>query len=175
MQKLADFLNVSIADLQSETEKSLATDGIENDSATPLPPNILPIPKMTQKPLLGTIACGTPITATQNVDEMIDVPEHIRCDFVLRCKGDSMIEARIFDGDVVYIREQPDVENGEIAAVVIDGQGESEATLKRVYKQRDQIVLMAANAKYTPSVLTGEAAARVRILGKAVAFTSMIR
>ena len=150
---------------------------VTNDTrrATSLPSNILPIPKMTQKPLLGTIACGTPITATQNVDEMIDVPEHIQCDFVLRCKGDSMIDARIFDGDVVNIREQPDVENGEIAAVLIVGQGDSEATLKRVYKEPGQITLMPANSKYPPTVIVGEAANNVRILGRAVAFTSLIR
>lgn len=136
--------------------------------------NILPLPKTRKVPMLGTIACGEPILATENIDTYVDVPEDVRCDFTLRCKGDSMIGARIYDGDIVYIREQPDVENGEIAAVLIDG-SETEATLKRVYKSEGQIMLMPENSAYQPMVYTGADMVRVRILGKAVAFTSAIR
>jgi len=139
-----------------------------------LPSNILPLPKTRKVPLLGTIACGEPILATENIAAYLDVAEEIHCDFALRCKGDSMMDARILDGDVVYIRHQPDVENGEIAAVLIDGM-ETEATLKRVYKSEGQLMLTPANAAYSPLVFIGEDIARVRILGKAVAFASLVR
>ena len=132
------------------------------------------MPKMRKVPLLGTIACGEPILATENIAAYLDVAEEIHCDFALRCKGDSMMDARILDGDVVYIRLQPDVENGEIAAVLIDGM-ETEATLKRVYKSEGQVVLAPANASYTPLAFVGEDLAHVHILGKAVAFASLVR
>lgn len=133
-----------------------------------LPENILPLPTMRTLPLLGTIACGAPILAQQNIEEQIDVPEHIRADFALRCKGDSMVGARIHNGDIVYIRKQPDVDNGEIAAVLI----EEEATLKRVYKYPNKVVLSAENPAYEPLVYTGIELEQIRILGKAVGFTS---
>lgn len=141
----------------------------------PLPSNILPMPKMVKKPLLGTIACGTPILAVENVEAEVDVPDGIKCDFVLRCKGDSMIDARIYDGDLVYLRQQEEVENGEIAAILIDDGCESEATLKRVYLAEDRITLFPANQKYEPLVYVREEMNSVRIIGKAVAFTSMVR
>lgn len=144
-----------------------------NDNES-LPSNLLPLPQTRKVPLLGTIACGEPILAIENIATYVDVAEEIHCDFALRCKGDSMIDARILDGDVVYIRLQPDVENGEIAAVLIDGM-ETEATLKRVYKSEGQVVLSPANNHYTPLAFVGEDLARVRILGKAVAFASLVR
>ena len=138
---------------------------------THLPTNILPLPKTRKIPLLGTIACGEPITAVENVDQYIEVADDIQCTFALRCKGDSMIDARILDGDVVYIREQPQVENGEIAAVLID----DEATLKRVYLSDGVVQLVPCNAQYAPMVYTGAQLEQLRILGKAVAFTSLVR
>lgn len=133
--------------------------------------NILPFPKMKKIPLLGTIACGEPILATENIEDYVDLPEHIHADFSLRCEGDSMINARILDGDVVYIRQQPDVDNGEIAAVLID----NEATLKRVYKYPNKLVLQPENPAYEPLVYVGEELEEIRILGKAVYFTSCVR
>ncbi len=130
--------------------------------------NIVSFPKMNRIPLVGTIACGTPILATENLDGEVTVPEDINADFALRCKGDSMIDARIHNGDIVYIRQQPTVENGEIAAVLID----EEATLKRVYMSDNTITLVACNSKYQPFVYTGEQLDQIRILGKAVGFTS---
>ena len=91
--------------------------------------------------------------------------------FTLTCKGDSMINARIFDGDIVYIRQQPEVENGQIAAVLIG----SEATLKRVYKHADKLVLNPENPAYEPLVLSGAELEDVKIIGKAVAFISAVR
>jgi len=132
--------------------------------------NILPIPSMRQVPLLGTIACGAPVLAQENIDGSVSMPDHIHADFALRCKGDSMINARIFDGDIVYIRQQDTVNDGEIAAVLID----DEATLKRVRLFPDHIVLEPENPQYRPLSYWGTDAETVRILGKAVAFTSTI-
>ena len=133
--------------------------------------NIIPLPTMEKLPLIGAIACGAPILAQEHIEDYVDLPAHIRADFALLCKGDSMINARIFDGDVVYIRQQNTVENGEIAAVLIDG----EATLKRVRLFEDHISLEPENPQYRPLVLWGEDMNTVRILGKAVAFTSTVR
>lgn len=135
------------------------------------PDNIIPLPKMKKIPLLGTIACGEPILAAENIEALINADENLNADFALRCKGDSMINARIFDGDIVYIREQPDVEDGEIAAVLI---GE-EATLKRVYKYPSKVVLRPENPLYDDMIYSKEEMNEVRILGKAVAFLSAVR
>lgn len=134
-------------------------------------PNMISVPAMARVPLVGAIACGTPTLAEQNIEGCVDMPEHIRADFALRCKGDSMINARIYDGDIVYIRQQEEVEHGEIAAVLI----EDAATLKRVYLYTDHISLEAENPQYRPLVYWGEAMNGIRILGKAIAFTSAVR
>ena len=126
-----------------------------------IPPGFEPMPKMKKIPLIGAIACGEPITAEQNIEKMVDVPENIRCDFSLTCHGDSMVGAGIHDKDVVYIRIQPEVENGEIAAVRIDG----EATLKRVYYNPGTLTLMPANPAYAPMVYTGSQLEEVHIEG----------
>ena len=131
---------------------------------------IMPLPKATRIPLVGTIACGAPILAEENVEETVSCPEGVQADFCLRCKGDSMRDARILDGDIVYIRQQSEVDNGQIAAVLID----DEATLKRVYVTSDSIILQAANPLYAPLVYSGEEMASVRILGRAVAFFSTV-
>lgn len=136
----------------------------------PIPKGFEPMPKMKKIPLVGSIACGTPILAQQNIEKIVDVPENIRCDFSLTCHGDSMEGAGIHDRDVVYIRIQPEVENGEIAAVRI---GE-EATLKRVYYQNGTLTLMPANAAYAPMVYTGPELNDVQIEGKAVGWTHWV-
>lgn len=136
-----------------------------------LPSNIIPIPEMRKIPLIGSIACGAPILAEEHIEDYVDLPGHIRADFSLTCKGDSMINARIFDGDIVYIRQQETVDNGEIAAVLIG----TEATLKRVRLFDDHIVLEPENPMYKPLVYWNEDMNTVRILGKAVAFTSAVR
>lgn len=135
-----------------------------------IPPGFIPMPKMVKVPLIGAIACGDPITAEQNVEGRIDAPEDMRCDFALRCHGDSMVGAGIHDGDAVYIRIQPEVENGEIAAVRI---GE-EATLKRVYYSGDTLTLMPANPAYAPLVYTGPQLEEIQIEGKAVGWTHWV-
>lgn len=133
-------------------------------------PGINPIPKTYKRPRLGTIACGEPILAEENIETCDDIPDNIKCDFTLVCKGDSMINARINDGDIVYIKQQSQVDNGEIAAVLID----NEATLKRVYIYEDKVVLQPENTKYPPFVYTKEEMNNIRILGKAVGFTSLL-
>lgn len=133
-------------------------------------PGINPIPKTYKRPRLGTIACGEPILAEENIETYDDIPDNIKCDFTLICKGDSMINARINDGDIVYIKQQSQVDNGEIAAVLID----NEATLKRIYIYDDKVVLQPENTKYPPFVYTKEEMNNVRILGKAVGFTSLL-
>lgn len=135
-------------------------------------PNITPMPEMRKAPLLGSIACGAPILAEEHIEDYVDIPKHIIADFALTCKGDSMINARIFDGDIVYIRQQDTVQNGEIAAVLTDS---GEATLKRVRFHDDRIILEPANPLYDPLVFRGEEMNTIRILGKAVAFTSAVR
>ena len=145
--------------------------GWDDSAQAPTPSNIIPMPETRKNPLVGTIACGEPILAEENIEEYVSIPKDLAGDFALRCKGDSMINARIFDGDIVYIRSQDTVENGEIAAVLID----NEATLKRVKLYDDHITLEPENPMYKPLSYWGEEMNEVRILGKAVAFTSTIR
>lgn len=101
----------------------------------------------------------------------VEAGANIRADFCLRVKGDSMINARICDGDIVFIKKQPDVNDGEIAAVLIG----NEATLKRVYKKKNEIILVAENPAYKPLVYKNEELNEIRILGKAIAFQSDIK
>lgn len=122
-----------------------------------------PISKRKYK-YLGEIACGEPIFADEQYETFIELDSDIHADFVLKAKGDSMINARIHDGDIVFIKEQNDVNDGEIAAVIID----DEATLKRVYKYDDYIMLNAENPAYKPIQINKTDAKNVRIIGKAI-------
>ena len=133
--------------------------------------NIFPLPKTKKVPLVGTIACGTPILADENIEAYIEVPLEYNVDFCLKCKGDSMINARIFDGDIVYIKKQEDVDNGEVAAVLI---GE-EATLKKVFKSKDKLTLRAENPLWPDMIYQNEELDEIRILGKALLFLSKVR
>lgn len=125
--------------------------------------NILFVKPSTKKiPVIGTIAAGEPLLAVENIEDYIDLDEKIKADFALRVRGDSMVGANIFNGDIVFIRKQPDVDDGEIAAVII----EDSATLKRVFKLEDKVMLKAENPKYKPIMLNGDKS--VYIIGKAV-------
>lgn len=134
-------------------------------------PQLEPLPEMKKIPLLGAIACGEPIYKEE--EEWISLPTDINADFCLRCEGDSMINARINDGDIVFIRACPEVDNGQIAAVSIN----NEVTLKRVYyyPQKNKLVLNPENPKYEPFVYTNEELEDIRILGKAVMFLSLVK
>ena len=143
--------------------KSAILDDVYQSSA-PIPPGLEPLPEMATVPLIGDIACGTPITAEQNVVDRIGVPAAWRADYALTCHGDSMVP-KIQDGDIVCVRCQPTVENGEIAVVLING----EATLKRFYRQGDTVTLMPENqAACAPMVYQGPEINELCIEGTAV-------
>lgn len=165
MEAIADTFNVDMDYLYGRTDIKIA-EPIQFTSAA-VPPGFEPLPRMVKKPLIGDIACGQPITAEQNIADYVDVPESVHCDFCLRCHGNSMVDAGIQDNDVVYIRAQPEVEDGEIAAVRIGG----EATLKRVYYDGQSLTLMPANSSYRPKTYSGQELENIRIEGKAVGFT----
>lgn len=167
LERIADYFNVDMDYLLGKSDIANRTHLAYSSIAS----NIVPMPTMQKIPLIGSIACGAPIMAEEHIEDYVDLPAHIRADFSLTCKGDSMINARIFDGDIVYIRQQETVESGQIAAVLIDG----EATLKRVRLFEDHIVLEPENPMYKPLSFWNEEMNTVRILGKAVAFTSAIR
>ncbi|WP_031513992.1 transcriptional repressor LexA [Desulfofalx alkaliphila] len=126
--------------------------------------------KKTKKvPMLGEIAAGEPLyVAEERCEYYVEVDDSLHIDFCLRVKGDSMIDARINDGDVVFIRKQPIVDNGEIAAVIID----NEVTLKRFYKNSDGVILKPENPRYQPRFYTAKDFKDIRILGKAIFFQS---
>ena len=142
------------------------------DSQIPSFDNILPI-QTKRVPLLGEIACGQPIFCTEDRESYVEAGTDVRADFCLKARGDSMVGARILDGDLVFIQRDAELENGQIFAVAID----DEATLKRVYYDaKSQVLqLMAENSRYAPLIYTGETLDHVHILGKAVAFQSDVR
>jgi len=158
IQRLADILGTTFTYLM---------DGVVD---TIVYKNVEAMPETSLVPIVGGIACGSPITAEQNVEGYAEVDRRVHADFALRCVGDSMINARIFNGDLVFIRQQPDVDNGEIAAVAIDG----EATLKRVYKYPNRIELRPENPLFPVLQFEGADLENVRILGKAVSFLSAV-
>ncbi len=165
LETIADFFNVDMDYLtgrsEIENKYSVVKDGL-------IPEGFEPPPEMKLKPLVGSIACGTPILAEQNIEDYIEVPKNIRCDFLLTCKGDSMIDAGIQDGDSVYIIKQPDIDyNGQIAAIRING----EATLKKMYKYEKKVVLQPANSEYEPLVYTQEEINNITVEGIATGFT----
>ena len=162
VQALADYFGVLKSDLLEDKNKD---DSLHIS-------NIFPI--TTHKlPMLGEIACGKPIFMDENRDNYTMIGSNVKADFCLKAKGDSMVNARIMDGDIVFIRSQPEVENGEIAAVAID----DEATLKRFYRDEitQTVTLISENPIYAPMVFTKECQKNVYILGKAVAFQSNVK
>lgn len=161
MEAIADIFNVDMDYLYGRTDVKIA------NPITPakptIPPGFLPMPEMVQVPLVGRIACGTPILAEQNIEQIVSIPASWRATFTLMCKGDSMAP-RIQDGDLVAVRSQPEVENGEIAAVRI---GE-EATLKHVYKYPNYIELRPENPEYNSIIKIGPEMEDVHIEGRVV-------
>lgn len=160
METIADYFNVDLDFLygRSEIRNKYQLSNVSGISAPP---------ETIKKPRLGAIACGQPILAEEHISEYDDVPVTIRCDFTLLCVGDSMTGAGIQDGDVVYIRQQPIVNNGDIAAVLIDG----EATLKRFRRVGDTVMLLAENPNFEPMIYNNGEINGIQIIGKAVGFT----
>ncbi|MBO5968277.1 MAG: helix-turn-helix domain-containing protein [Clostridia bacterium] len=150
LQAIAKALDCSVAELMGETVS-----------------NLIPINRAAI-PIVGEIACGTPILAQQNIDGYADLPDGIRADFALRCKGDSMIPT-FQEGDLVLIRQQPEVENGQIAAVAIDG----EVTLKHVYRTADGLMLTAENPVFAPITVSADSGREISIYGLAVGYTRL--
>ena len=153
VQEFADILGVPIGDLTP---------------APALPANIRPVEKV-KVPLIGSIAAGLPIFAEEDLDTYIEADSDIRCDFALIVEGDSM-EPTIHNGDVVFIRKQDDVDDGQIAAVIID----DSATLKRVYHIPGGVQLISENPKYPPQIYTCDNSDYVAVLGRAVAYKRML-
>ena len=148
LSKLSEVLSVSPLDIINETELTLRIVPNKN--------NTVPVP------LLGSIAAGSPILAEQNIEDYFNLDKKIKADFCLHIKGDSMININIMDGDIVFIKKQEDLENGEVGAVLVD----DSATLKRFYRMNGEVYLQSENPTYKPIVLSG---GEVRILGKMVA------
>lgn len=142
--------------------------GWEDENSDPILeniPGIITPVKLKKIPILGTIACGNPILAEENYDGYFMIDENLPySDFVLRAKGDSMIDANIHDGDLVFFKKQNDVDNGTIAAVLID----EEATLKRVNKSNDTLILQPCNTNYNPIIINKSDNKKVLILGQMV-------
>lgn len=147
--------------------------GWENDSTVMLN-NTYSI-GLKRFPMLGEIACGKPIFTNEDRESYVIAGTDIKADFCLKAKGDSMINARILDGDIVFIRKQDMVENGEIAAVVVNN--DSEATLKRFfyYAGKNMVILKAENPAYEDMIFINEELDNFHVLGKAVAFQSDVK
>lgn len=158
IELLANYFNIEKSDLV-ETE-SRSYDSFDN---------IYKIEKKKFR-LIGSVACGEPIYADEDRESYVMAGTDIKADFCLKCQGDSMINARIYDGDIVFVREQSIVNNGEIAVVIID----NEATLKRFYyyKEASLLILKAENPKFRDLEYKDDELNKVRVLGKAVAFQS---
>ena len=150
----------------------LLEDDKPENSRTQFPANLF-IPNMRKVPMLGKIACGEPIFAEEEYEDMADLPEGIKADFALTAQGNSMTGARIHDGDIVFCRSAERVPNGKIAAVII----EDEATLKRFYyyQDRDLVILKPENPDYEDFIYSGPEIDQIRVIGEAVAFQSRIK
>ena len=167
LKKVAQGLDTDLDGLLRMMDEGQEVSLSKTEPEAEIPDNVYPI-KQKKLRLLGEIACGEPIFCNEERESYVIAGTDIDADFCLKAKGDSMINARILDGDIVFIREQSTVENGDIAAVII----EDEATLKRIYFDGTTFTLIAENPKYHPMIFTGETLNHVRILGKAIAFQS---
>lgn len=173
MKQLADAMGISLQELISLTDDDMEVDlSYESNKPWEVIPGLQPI-RRKSFPLLGEIACGEPTWAEENHETMIESTETIDADFCLRAKGDSMSGSQIDDGDIVFIKQMPMVDNGDIAAVLI----ENETTLKRVdyNPETGMLVLWPDNPAYRPLIYQGDELNRIRILGRAVMIQKIIR
>ena len=167
LRRLADALG---CDLQFLCGNPAEIPGVFRfgDTQSPPHPDLMPVHRR-KIPLIGAIAAGQPILCEEEI-EITDCADGVHADFALRVSGDSMTGARIHDGDLVFIRLQDDVDDGEIAAVVLN----DEATLKRVYHIKNGLQLLPMNPAYAPMIFTFDQCSSIRILGKAVGFQSSL-
>ncbi len=156
IEKIANYFHVQKADLVEEKRKPLK--------------NIVPIERC-MVPIIGQIAAGKPILADEHIEAFLPCDTGVHADFGLVVSGDSMIGADIHDGDVVFIRSQPIVDDGQIAAVRID----DDATLKRFYKNPDGCTLVSMNPQYPPMIFNSDNCDSIQIIGLAVAKYSVIK
>lgn len=138
----------------------ISMDGMSTDFDETTLPGYIPISKR-KIPLLGTVAAGEPIFADENIEEYLPIDDTIHADFALHVKGNSMIGANIYDGDIVLVRKQNDVDDGQIGIVLKD----DEATMKRVYHGKDHLTLIAENPDYPPIICSAETCSFCKILG----------
>lgn len=145
IQEMANYFGINKSDLQEEKELKERV-----------------VINVNQVPLVGRIAAGTPILAEENIEDYFNLDSSIRADFCLKIKGDSMIDEGIYNNDIVFIRKQDILENGQIGAILI----EDEATLKTFYKEDGTVILQPANKEYKPIIFTN---GNIRVLGRLVA------
>jgi len=173
MKQLADAMGMSLHELISLSDEDMELDlSFEGNEPDKVVPGIMPI-RRKAFPLLGEVACGEPTYAEEQHETMVESTETIDADFCLRAKGDSMAGSQIDDGDIVFIKQMPMVDNGDIAAVLID----NETTLKRVDYNPDAalLILLPDNPAYRPLVYKGEELNQIRILGRAVMIQKIIK
>lgn len=170
LEAIADYFNVDMDYLHGKSEFKNRNQWLQQinrlqreNSGSGIPPGFKPLPDMVEVPLVGRIACGQPITAQENLEGYVSIPAEWHATFTLTCTGDRM-EPTIHDGDLVAIRKDVEVENGQIAAVRI----EDEATLKRIYLHEDYIELRPENPNYGAIIRRKEEMNDVTIEGKAV-------
>lgn len=163
LKKIATYFGVSIDYLVGYTGEAISPDLYERFSLRPV--------VLRKIPMLGNIACGKPIMCDEEYETFVEASSDVDADFCLTAKGDSMINARILDGDIVFVRQQEKVENGEIAVIIVN---DDEVTLKRFfyYPELNQVVLQPENPAYRPMVFMNEELSHIRVLGKMVGFMS---
>lgn len=154
IEALADVFNTTISSILGEKANILS--------------NIRPLSdqKMTKVPLIGEVAAGIPILAEQEYDVFIEGPS--KADYALRVEGDSMSPTYL-PGDVIYVRETPDVDNGRVGVVLVD----DSATLKHIYHMKDGLTLVSDNPNYAPMMITFQEHDVIRILGEVCGYTRM--
>lgn len=161
IEKICEYFNVPLSYFYGDDNTSILS-------------NVFSI-ELKRFPMLGEIACGVPKYTNEDRESYVMAGTNINADFCLRASGDSMVGARILDGDIVFIRKQDMVENGEIAAVVVNN--DSEATLKRLYYYPDKglLILKPENPAYEDLIFSGNELNQVHVLGKAMAFQSDVK
>lgn len=157
IEKLANYFNIEKSDL------------IEDKTSSNSDPGIIPLKNIVKIPILGHIQCGQPVMTVENYEGYFAADSDlINSDFCLYADGDSMIDVGIYEGDLVFLKSTPQVENGKIAAVLID----DSTTLKRFYKNENQIILQPENKSYSPIIITEEDGKNIKILGEMVGMYS---
>lgn len=148
---LSDYLNAKSLAVPGNVQKIADALGVSKSEIDPsFGPSLEAVGDTISLPIIGRISCGNGSVAFEDIEGYQTIPSEWASGedhFFLRAKGDSMTGARIYDGDLLLIRKQPTVENGEIAAVVINGE---DAVLKRVYQNGDQVILQSENPNFPP-------------------------